>query len=86
MKNVYPTSTLSFNNPNTIKFNIDFEDIFYSSKFQYFISGSLIKAEGREYPAVVILNLIDNFVSLLFSRTKVRRHNKLIGGINILVQ
>lgn len=42
---------LNTNNSNKrVVFNIDFGGIFCSSKFQNFVSGSLIKNNGTNYP------------------------------------
>lgn len=74
---IHIVSRLNFNNTNKkIEFIIDFGDTFCSSKFQYFISGSLT-AEGSNYPTISNTKLINNFVRFLFYRTESRKHNKL---------
>lgn len=80
-KNFYPLSKLHINEPNKkTEFNIDFGDGFCTSKFQFYISGSLKKSDGTDYDNANI-KLIDNFVPFLFSKIEVRKHNKLIDEI-----
>uniref|UniRef100_A0A1B6EXB8 Double jelly roll-like domain-containing protein n=1 Tax=Cuerna arida TaxID=1464854 RepID=A0A1B6EXB8_9HEMI len=81
-KNFYPISKQHLNEPNKrTEFNIDFGDSFCSSKFQFYISGSLTKQDGQAYLGTDNVKLIDNFVPFLFSKTEVRKHNKMIEEI-----
>lgn len=81
-KNFYPLSKLHLNEPNKkTEFNIDFGDGFCTSKFQFYISGTLKKSDGTDYADKANIKLIDNFVPFLFSKIEVRKHNKLIDEI-----
>lgn len=78
-KHYYPSSTQNFNSPNKrTEFSIDYGDGFSMSKYQYFISGTLKKADGTDYAADTKVKLVDNFVPYLFSRIEVKKHNYLI--------
>ena len=81
-KNFYPISKEHMNSVNKkTEFNIDFGDGFCTSKFQYYISGTLKKSDNSDYPADATIKLIDNFVPYLFTKIEVRKHNKLIDEI-----
>src|SRR5436190_796643 len=81
-KNFYPISNEHLNSVNKkTEFNIDFGDGFCTSKFQYYISGTLKKSDNSDYPADATIKLIDNFVPYLFTKIEVRKHNKLIDEI-----
>lgn len=72
-------STLNLNNPNKkIEFNIYLEDMFYTCKFPYFLSGSLIKTNGNNKPASSKIKL--NFPLLRF-RIEAQKYKKLIDDI-----
>lgn len=86
-KNFYPLSKLNLNEPNKkTEFNIDFGDGFCTSKFQYYISGTLKKSNGTAYDDKANVKLIDNFVPFLFSKIEVKKHGKLIEEIEYLGQ
>lgn len=81
-KHFYPTSTLNLNAPNKrTDFNIDYGDSFSMSKFQFYISGTLQKADGTNYATNANVKLIDNFVPYLFSRIEVKKHNYLLDEV-----
>ena len=81
-KNYYPTSTQNLNSPNKrTEFSIDYGDGFSMSKYQYFISGTLLKTDGTAYTAKSNVKLVDNFIPYLFSRIEVKKHNYLIDEV-----
>ena len=81
-KNFYPLGKLHLNETNKkTEFNIDFGDGFCTSKFQFYISGTLKKEDNSDYPDKANIKLVDNFVPFLFSKIEVKKHNKLIDEV-----
>ncbi|KAL4123350.1 hypothetical protein QTP88_015546 [Uroleucon formosanum] len=79
-----PTNNIQLNTPNkdTI-FKINNMDNFLDiKKTKFYINGSYLQKDGKEYPKDSKIQLIDNFVPSLFSKVEVKIRGKTISEID----